>query len=133
MPKFGNVSLERLSGCHLDLQKLAYAVVAKRDCAVVCGHRGMNEQQRAYSEGNSNAKPGQSPHNDSPSMAMDLMPYPIDWKNEEEVLEFRNLVDITANLLHIELHPLIKFRNKKGQLIIDLPHYELAEWHKKEI
>lgn len=130
MAKFSNISLARLRSCHADLQRLFHAVIQKQDCAVTCGRRTDEEQAQAYADGNTAAKPGQSPHNANPSMAVDVMPYPIDWEDEAEILEFRNLVDLTAVSLGIELHPLIRFRNKKGQFIVDLPHYQLAEWKK---
>ena len=130
MAKFSKKSLEVLAGCHDDLWRLFIEVVKTRDCSIICGYRPKEEQQAAYDAGNSNAKPGQSPHNADPAMAVDVMPYPIDWKDEAGIYEFRNFVDVTAKRMNIELHPLIKFRNKKGQLIIDLPHYQLAAWRK---
>jgi peptidoglycan LD-endopeptidase CwlK len=128
MPKFSEHSLEKLATCHPDLQKLANALILQRDCIIVQGHRSQAEQEQYWQAGTTSCR--FSPHNEDPSMAIDMMACPLDWGDIDTINEFRNLVDIVAKQVGVELHPLIRFQNKKGQWITDYPHYQLAEWHK---
>lgn len=72
MKEFEERSLKRLSECDPDLQKLAEAILQRLDVIVTCGHRGEAEQDKAFKEGKSKAKFGQSKHNSSPSKAVDF-------------------------------------------------------------
>lgn len=81
MPKFGQLSMERLGTCHPDLIAVCNEAIKIVDFSVICGHRGKVEQNKAHAEGKSEkAWPG-STHNVEPSKAVDLAPYPIDWKD----------------------------------------------------
>ena len=75
MAKFSERSLDKLSTCHKDLQKLAKAVVKNFDCTVVTGHRNSFVQDILFKQGKSQVKYPNSKHNSSPSMAVDLSPY----------------------------------------------------------
>jgi peptidoglycan L-alanyl-D-glutamate endopeptidase CwlK len=131
MYQFSKRSKEELATCHDDLQSLFQMVIRDRDCSILKGRRGAIEQEMCFENGTSNAHYGQSPHNTEPkSCGVDVMPYPVNWDDVDGVMEFRNFVELTAKLMGIELHPLIKFLNRKGQLIIDWPHYQLASWQK---
>lgn len=81
MYKWGKKSLERLKECDDRIQDLAKLMLARSafDLTVICGYRGEEEQNKAYAEGKSNARFGQSKHNHKPSLAMDIAPYPINW------------------------------------------------------
>ena len=104
MPAFGARSRERLASCHPDLQRLFNEVVKGFDCAVIYGHRTVEEQQDLYAQGRT--KPGKivtkldgvskrSKHNESPSLAVDVVPYPIDW---DDLDAFRDLADHTKRV-----------------------------------
>lgn len=88
MPKFGHRSLKNLEQCHPLLQLLMYEAIKVTDFSVICGFRGEMEQNEAYSSGHSKLKWPQSKHNQSPSLAVDIVPYPIDWNDERR---FRTL------------------------------------------
>ena len=51
------------------------------DLAVTCGHRGEAEQNRLADEGKSRVRYPHGRHNASPSLAVDIHPYPIDYKD----------------------------------------------------
>lgn len=81
MPQFSAKSLGKLKECHPLLQRLMTDVIKTVDFSVICGYRGKEEQDLAYESGHSKLRWPQSKHNSSPSLAVDIVPYPIDWEN----------------------------------------------------
>ena len=79
MPKFSQASFSKLTTCHLDLQALFFEVIRSRDCTVLEGYRNQVDQDKAYEEGNSKLKWPNGKHNNQPSLAVDVIKYPIDW------------------------------------------------------
>lgn len=51
MPYYSERSKKRLETCHEDLQKLFNEVIKHFDCTILCGHRGQEEQDKAFAEG----------------------------------------------------------------------------------
>lgn len=92
MATFGKRSRNNLAQCHQDLQVLFNEVIQYTDCAVICGHRGEKAQNEAYDNGFSQLKFPQSKHNSKPSMAADVVPWPIDWGNIKRFIDFGNFV-----------------------------------------
>ena len=86
MPYFSKRSRERLATVDPALAGIFDEVVQAFDCTVLCGYRGEAEQNRAHAEGRSQLRYPESNHNSSPSWAVDVAPYPIDW---EDVDRFR--------------------------------------------
>ena len=85
MPTFSKTSLDRLATCHEDLIIFCNEFIKHYDFAVICGHRGQEEQDKAYAQGFSKLKYPKSKHNSYPSLAVDLAPWEgkIDWgKNQ---------------------------------------------------
>jgi peptidoglycan L-alanyl-D-glutamate endopeptidase CwlK len=81
MPKFGNRSINNLSGAHPEIQRLFNEVIKHIDCTVLCGHRGQAEQDAAFNAGNSKLRYPQSKHNKQPSLAADVMRWYADKPN----------------------------------------------------
>lgn len=82
MPRFSQISRDRLRTCHRDLQVLFEFVIMNYDCTIVCGHRGEIAQNEAYAAGNSEKPWPLSKHNKWPSLAVDAAPFEktaIDW------------------------------------------------------
>jgi len=79
MPRFSRRSLEKLSSCEPELQRLFKRVVQKVDCTILVGHRTRAEQERLYKLGRSRLHWPHSKHNSTPSRAVDVAPYPISW------------------------------------------------------
>ena len=100
MPQFSITSKEKLQTCHSDLQILFNEVIKHRDCTVVCGHRGQEEQDKAFRLGNSKKQFPDSLHNTEPSLAVDVAPYEggIDWGKLQSA-EFAGYVMGMADLL----------------------------------
>ena len=84
MPQFGRRSKEQLSSCHADLQKLFNEVIKHYDCTILEGHRSNEDQLKAFNAGKSRIKSG-GKHNQLPSLAADVAPWPIDWSDKNQI------------------------------------------------
>ena len=83
MPAFGKASQDRLATCHADIQRLMNEAIKHVDFSITCGHRGQAEQDAAFKAGNSKLKYPQGKHNKTPSLAVDIAPYPLNWSDAE--------------------------------------------------
>lgn len=101
MPKFSADSLAQLESCHPDLQTLFHEVVKYFDCKVVEGHRNKADQERAFSAGASTKHYPDGKHNQVPSCAVDVYPYPIQLKNIPRFYWFAGYVLGTAKQLKL--------------------------------
>ena len=134
MPEFGTVSLSRLTTCHPDLQVLFSVVVEKFDCSILCGHRDEIAQTEAFEGGFSKVQWPNSKHNQYPSLAVDVAPYPVDWKDERRFYYFAGQVMAVATALYQqgEIEHEIRWGGDfdqdtqvKDETFRDLPHFEL--------
>ncbi len=100
---FSDRSLKRLHECHPDLQKIALELIKELDVIVLCGHRGQEEQNAAYHDGKSKLKYPHSKHNSTPSHAVDLAPYPIDWNNIPRFQHMCDRIKVIAHRLGINI------------------------------
>lgn len=103
MPSFGTTSKERLSTCHIKLQWVMEKVVEQYDITVICGHRDEQAQNDAYHNGYSKTQWPNSKHNQMPSIAVDIAPYPIDWNNTDRFIYMAGLVMGIASEMGITL------------------------------
>ena len=117
---FGKKSLERLSQCHPDLQKIANELIKELDVSILCGFRGEKEQNQAFINGKSKLKWPRSKHNKTPSLAIDIAPYPIDWKNIGRFIDMCDRIKRIASELGIKIKQGREFSFK------DYPHTELV-------
>ena len=99
MPSFSKASEEKLSQCHPDLQTLFNEVIKHFDCTILVGYRGEEEQNKAFEEGKSRVRFPDGDHNKMPSEAVDVSPYPIDWKNTKRFYYFAGFVMCMAEFL----------------------------------
>jgi peptidoglycan L-alanyl-D-glutamate endopeptidase CwlK len=93
------------------------------DVQVICTSRSMEAQQAAYDSGHSKAKPGQSAHDWSPSLAYDLAPLPIDWN---DTARFGVMADHIKTAAAVENVQVVWGGDWKS--IKDFPHFELKNW-----
>lgn len=80
MPRFSQISLNSLNTCHQDLRVLAHEAIKYIDFRVLEGHRDKTRQNQLRRDGFSKVVWPNSKHNKNPSMAMDIVPWPIDWR-----------------------------------------------------
>lgn len=97
-------------------------VIKYRDCTIICGERDKFAQEKAFSEGKSKAHWGSSKHNYRPSLAVDVMPYPINWDDLDGLREFAGFVLGVAAVMQIPVRWGGHFKN-----FFDGPHFELTE------
>ncbi len=92
MPRFSTKSKSK-SFSYTPLNLPTFNEVVKHfDCTVIEGHRGKERQNAAYNKGNSKLKFPNGKHNKSPSIAVDVAPYPIDWSDRDRFHYFGGFV-----------------------------------------
>jgi len=111
-----------LETCHSDIQLVVYkaAELGLMDFSVICGHRGKEAQNAAFKVGHSKAKYGQSSHNSLPSLAVDIVPYPINWNDIERFKSLGRYILQVAKEEAVNLYWGGHWENFK-----DYPHYSL--------
>jgi|TARA_R110000744_G_scaffold172598_1_gene291297 hypothetical protein len=103
MPKFGRKSKENLNTCDSRLQKIFNEVIKHVDCSVLEGHRSKDRQNKLYEEEKTKVKYPDGRHNRQPSSAVDVTPYPVDWKDRERQTLFAGFVIGVASQMGINL------------------------------
>ena len=128
MPYFGKRSQFNLSEVHPLLRKLFNEVIKTYDCSVICGHRNQDDQDKAFQAGFSKVQFPNSKHNQRPSLAVDVMPYPIDWHDEKRLYHFVGYTYRIAHELQIKVRSGADWDGDldfKDQNFHDAPHWEL--------
>lgn len=125
MAAFSSASMNRLSTCHPDLQKLFNEVIKHVDCSIICGHRTLEEQKAAFMAGASFLVWPRSRHNKNPSEAVDVGIVPLAWGDVERWKQFAVVVKECATRLGITVHHGGDWKMR------DYPHWEVRP-EKKE-
>lgn len=99
MAEFAKQSEQRLMQAHPDLITLFRTVVKKFDCIVLESFRDKEKQDEAFKNGNSKLQWPHGKHNQLPSLAVDVAPYPLDWKDLSRFYHFAGFVQGTAEML----------------------------------
>lgn len=125
---FSKKSASNLDSCHEDLQNILKDVIKYIDLSVICGSRGKLEQDKAFALGKSKVKYPNSKHNNNPSLAVDIVPCPLDWNDlvSFEVL-IRFIQGYSLGKYNIRLRAGIDFNSnwKQDDSFVDAPHLEL--------
>ena len=103
MPKFGKRSRQNLATAHDSLQLLFNEVIKYVDCSVLEGHRTRERQDQLFHEGKSKVKFPKGRHNKTPSLAVDVVPYPVDWGDRERQTLFAGFILGIARILDIDI------------------------------
>ena len=106
MPKFGKRSEKNLATCCPLFHPVARRVVKRFDCSVVWGRRGKKAQEYAFKMGWTTKHYPSSLHNvEKPklSRAIDLVPWPTDWKDEARNYYFSGYVRGIAEEMGVPL------------------------------
>lgn len=137
MPNFGTTSRVRLATAHPELQRLFNEVVKEFDCKILDGHRDAARQMTAFVEGHSKVKWPHSLHNQNPSLAVDVAPWPIRWPDKNRGAFAKDLgrfymfvgyVKGKAEELGIKIRCGADWNGNNeinDQTFDDLPHFEL--------
>lgn len=142
MATFGNKSLEKLKTCHPDIQKVMLEAIKEVDFTVIFGTRTPAEQFELFKQGrvlqdgkwvkvgatvtNLDGINKKSEHNYSPSRAIDIAPYPIDWNNTKRFLDLSKIILRVAKEQGVDLEWGGNWVSLK-----DYPHYQLGKSYAK--
>ncbi len=143
MPTFSTASTRRLDTCAPPLRALFREVVKRSDCTILEGLRFTERQQELYRQGRSklDGVMQRSKHQAGPdglSRAVDVAPYPIDWRTQRDDVAARWL-DFARVVLAVADEQGVKVRwggdwdgdwDRKSdptsdQRFNDWPHWEL--------
>ena len=134
MPKFGKKSRNALETCDERLIKVFNEVIKTIDCSVLEGHRDQIKQNKYYKEGKTKLKYPAGRHNKYPSMACDVVRYPVDWDDRERTTLFAGFVLATAKKMNIILRWGGDW-NRNWEVddnkFDDFPHFELVNHEDK--
>jgi peptidoglycan LD-endopeptidase CwlK len=135
MASFGRRSLDRLATAHPDLQKVMKEAIQNFDFTVLYGYRTPEEQRDLYKIGrhwdgdtwevvgktvtNLDGTMKKSKHNYSPSLAVDIAPYPIDWGDIDRFKTMVQIVKNTAAKLGISITAGADWKMR------DYPHFQI--------
>jgi peptidoglycan L-alanyl-D-glutamate endopeptidase CwlK len=128
MPSFGAKSTTILSTCHQDLQLVLNEAIKYVDFSVTCGFRNKADQDKAVATGNSTTPWPTSKHNQNPSLAVDVAPYPIDWNDSEAFTLLAGIIYGVACTLGVKLRLGADWDgdlNIREHSFKDRPHIEL--------
>ena len=130
MPRFSTRSKSRLHTCDERLIDLFNEVVKGFDCTIIEGHRGKKAQDEAFNKGNSKVKFPNGKHNKSPSIAVDVAPYPIDWSDRDRFHYFSGYVLGIASQMGLNIRwggDWDQDTQTKDNKFDDLVHFEIKE------
>ena len=135
MAQFGKQSLARLSTCHPDIQTVMNEAIKHFDFTVLYGTRSSEEQFQLYKVGRSfvagkwvvtgktvtnlDGVTKKSNHNYSPSHAIDIAPYPIDWN---DISRFKQMATVVKQAM---VTTGIQLQWGGDWKMLDYPHFEL--------
>ena len=92
MPRYSTRSKSRLATCDQRLQDVFNEVIKHVDCSILEGHRSKERQNKLYDQKRTKVKYPNGRHNSSPSKAVDVTPYPVDWNDRERQTLFAGFV-----------------------------------------
>ena len=131
MYSFGSTSQERLEQLDIRLQDILKEAIKFYDFSIITGYRNKEEQEKMFNQGKSKLRYPKSKHNQNPSKAVDIAPYPIDWNDTNR------FVYLAAIIQYIAFSKGVKIRwggNSdmdndiiKDQTFNDLLHFEIVE------
>jgi|TARA_R110000824_G_scaffold275050_2_gene463749 peptidoglycan L-alanyl-D-glutamate endopeptidase CwlK len=132
MPKFGKRSRDRLKGVDAKLVNVLNEVVKYFDITIIEGLRSQKRQDELVAEGKSKTKFGKHVL----GKAVDLAPYPIDWKARDDFHLLGGFILGVASQMDVNVRwggdwsasSLYKGkRTTKDNSFDDLVHFELKE------
>lgn len=146
MPKYSRLSNSRLDTCDERLQELFRSIVKDFDNKILYGHRTPEKQFELFRRGRRlengiwvienkheivTYKDGierLSMHNLDPALAVDAVPYPVDWPDTDRMYYFAGMVMERARNMCIPLRWGGDFdmdTETKDEAFVDLPHFEI--------
>jgi peptidoglycan L-alanyl-D-glutamate endopeptidase CwlK len=136
---FGPKSSANLLSCADRLQRVCRRALSFQvmDFSVICGHRSLEDQQKAFAEGNStlDGVTKKSKHQAYPSIAVDILPYPGEvngvnvWRDKQRLAVLAGLMFAAAAMEDVALRwggDWDGDGNDADQKLKDWVHFELV-------
>lgn len=136
MAKFGPTSVKKLKTCHPDIQKVLNEAIKHYDFTVLFGYRTPEEQFELFKQGrkfngsawvkvgptvtNLDGKTKLSEHNHSPSLAVDIAPFPIIWNDISRFKELSKVIKEAATKVGVDIE-----WGGDWKTFVDYPHYQI--------
>lgn len=130
MYTFSKASKDRLYTCDKRIIRICEELIKIYDFTILEGYRSKDLQNLYYEQGKSKLKYPKSNHNQQPSRAIDIAPYPIDWEDRDRFYFMAGLFKGIAHSLNIKIRWGGDWNNNNiftDQSFFDLPHFELIE------
>jgi peptidoglycan L-alanyl-D-glutamate endopeptidase CwlK len=128
MPKFGNRSLKILGELDPRLESVLSKAIEMYDFSILSGYRLKEEQDNLFRNGLSKKKFPESRHNQWPSVAVDIAPYPVDWDDPERFYFLAGVIRACAHLCKTKIRwggDWDSDDDLHDQSFMDLGHFEL--------
>lgn len=129
MYAFGKQSRENRAEIHPALQRILDQAIQLTDFSIIEGFRDEATQNRYYDDGKSKLRFPDSKHNRRPSLAVDIVPFPIDWSNRERFYFLAGVIKGIAKKEGISIRWGGDWNSNgkfEDQTFHDLPHFELV-------
>lgn len=131
MPTFSDRSLKARAELHPALKAIVDEAIKEVDFVILDAQRGRAEQEKAFRAGNSKAHFGQSAHNYVPAVALDIVPYPIDFNNVDGFRQIAKIFLAVAERLNTPLRwggDWDMDGDWSDERFLDWGHFELNPW-----
>lgn len=129
MPSFSKLSAQRLATCDERLQRLLTEAIKTVDLTVLCGHRGEDEQEDAFRAGKSKVHWPDSKHNSTPSQAVDIAPFPVNWNDTNTFARLAGYIQRIAEEQGVSIRWGGDWDGnwRSDDKFVDMPHIELRD------
>ena len=130
MPKFGNSSKAKLEDLDERLACVLERAIDYKDFTILETHRTEEKQNLMVIEGKSKLKWPHSKHNRLPSRAVDIAPWPINWKDTKRFAHLAGLVQGIGLAMGITIRwggDWDRDGETSDNTFNDLPHLEIDE------
>jgi len=130
MPKYSQRSLGQLWKADIRLQLIFNKLIVYFDVTILESHRNATDQEEMFNSGKSKLLFPKSKHNHFPSKAVDVAPYPIDWKNKERFYFMAGIVKAIAEGMGIKIRwggDWDRDNHFDDQTFNDIGHFEVVD------
>ena len=103
MPRFGKKSKERLKGVDIKLQHILRQLIKIMDVTIIEGVRSKEKQQEYFKDGKSKIDGVTKKGMHQLGKAVDLAPYPVDWKNTKRFYYMGGMLRGISKQLNIKV------------------------------
>ena len=121
MYKYSKSSKAKLKTCDPRIQLVMNELIKYVDVSILEGSRSEDMQNYLKAHGNSTLSYPDSKHNKTPfSLAVDVVPYPLDWNDIASFNKLAGMIKLLALQLDVDLH-----WGGDWKSFVDMPHWEL--------